>query len=77
LHTYLAESAFVIHTCRVNEKDRSQGQHFHGFFDGIGGRTGNVRNNRHLLPREHIQQSGFAGVSAAKNPNVEAKTLRG
>jgi len=76
-NTQPSQLAFVVHTGRVNEHHRTQGEELHGFFDRVGGGAGDGGHNRDLLAGDGVEQAGLAHVAPAEEGDVKAQGFRG
>ncbi len=73
LNAHFAKGAHIVDAGRVDEEHRPERQQFHGFFHGVGGRAGEVRDNGHLLPSDGVQQTRFSHIAAAEDAEKQSK----
>ena len=73
LDAELAQGPGVVDPRRVDEQHRPDGEQFHWLFDRVSRGAGHLRDDRHLLPRQGIQERGLSGVAAAEESDVQAE----
>ena len=73
----VAQRGRVVHPAGVREDHGPDRQQFHRFLDGVRRRAGLRRDDGDVLPRQEVQEGGFADVGPAEEADVQAHGLGG
>ena len=72
LDTELAQFAFIVYTCGINEDTRAEPEHFHCLEHRVGSGARNVGNQCHFLVGDGIDKGRLSAVALAEKSDMEA-----